>query len=139
VNYFFAFLFVTSSVFAEMSHAKEVKIPQMDVDEHYDNPLKEDELDVLAKLIHVNQGRLIKQKEMMELMALFQKQKQEFIEGNQSQKHSFAMVTNARHILTEIKEESLAYLFSTEYLEELVFFSSLAAKSMPLRPEMSSK
>ncbi len=96
--------------------------------------LAEDEVKVLEKLIEVNEQRLEMQKQLKEKMALFQKQKEEFVQGNQSQKHAAAMVFNAREILGEIKKENLAYLFSSEYLEELVFFSSIAGKSTPIRP-----
>ncbi len=96
--------------------------------------LIEDEVKSLAKLIEVNESRLEVQKKLKEKMVSFQKQKEEFIAGNDSQKHAFAMVSNAREILGEIKKENLAYLFSSEYLEELVFFSSIAGKSSPIRP-----
>ena len=96
--------------------------------------LVEDEVKSLEKLIEVNEVRLQVQKELKEKMLSFQKQKEEFIAGNESQKHAFSMVSNARSILGEIKKENLAYLFSSEYLEELVFFSSIAGKSAPLRP-----
>lgn len=96
--------------------------------------LGEDEVKSLAKLIEVNEVRLEVQKHLKEKMVLFKKQKEEFIEGNDSKKHAFAMVSNAREILGEIKKENLAYLFSSEYLEELVFFSSIAGKSSPIRP-----
>ena len=96
--------------------------------------LGEDEVKSLAKLIEVNEVRLEVQKHLKEKMVLFKKQKEEFIAGSDSQKHAFAMVSNAREILGEIKKENLAYLFSSEYLEELVFFSSIAGKSSPIRP-----
>lgn len=96
--------------------------------------LVEDEVKVLEKLIEVNEGRLRAQKDLKEKMSTFQKQKNRFIEGDQSKKHAFAMVTNAREILGIVKKENLNYLFPSEYLEELVFFSSIAAKSAPVRP-----
>ena len=96
--------------------------------------LGEDEVKTLEKLIEVNEHRLEVQKVLKEKMVLFKKQKEEFIAGNESQKHAFAMVSNAREILGDVKKENLAYLFSSEYLEELVFFSSIAGKSSPIRP-----
>lgn len=112
----------------------EVTIPPMTSLEEIRPLLVENEVKSLEKLIEVNEDRLLVQKELREKMISFQKQKEEFIAGNESQKHAFSMVTNAREILGEIKRENLAYLFSSEYLEELVFFSSIAGKSSPIRP-----
>jgi len=97
-------------------------------------PFFEDEISSLHRLIQVNEKRLGLQKELKEKMHLLQKQKDEFVLGNQSKSHTFTMVSNARKILISIKEENLSYLFDTEYLEELLFFSSLATKSVPMKP-----
>ena len=93
-----------------------------------------DEVSSLEQLIHVNEKRLLIQKDLKEKMIKFQKQKEEFHLGNQTKSHTFAMVSNARQILVSIKEEHLSYLFATDYLEELIFFSSIAAKSVPIKP-----
>ncbi len=97
-------------------------------------PFFADEISSLHQLITVNEGRLLKQKELKEKMEDFQKQKEGFLLGNQTKSHTFAMVSNARQILISVKEEHLSYLFDTEYLEELMFFSSLATKSVPIKP-----
>lgn len=102
--------------------------------EEKSNPLAGDEVATLERLIEINEKRLVIQKKIRDQMKLFKEQKEAFILGNQTQKHAFTMVSNARHILGEIKEEHLSYLFSSDYLEELVFFSSIAGKSAPLRP-----
>jgi len=96
--------------------------------------LVESEVSCLERLISINEQRLAAQKELKEKMRLFQEQKEQFIAGNQSQQFAFAMVSNARDILSKIKKENLSYLFPSEYLDELVFFSSIAAKSHPVRP-----
>ncbi len=93
-----------------------------------------DEVSSLENLIAANEKHLLAQKQLKEKMKLFQKQKDEFMLGNQSKSHAYAMVSNAREILTTIREEHLSYLFPTDYLEELIFFSSIAAKSVPLKP-----
>jgi hypothetical protein len=94
----------------------------------------EDEAEVLDQLIAANEKRLATQKVLRDLMVEFKQQKDEFFLGNQTKRHAFAMVSNARQILGIIKQEHLSYLFSPEYLEELVFFSSIAGKSAPVRP-----
>ncbi len=102
--------------------------------EEKSNPLAGDEVAALDRLIEINESRLATQKKIRDEMKLFKEQKDAFILGNQTQKHAFAMVSNARHILGELKEEHLIYLFSADFLEELVFFSSVAGKSAPVRP-----
>ena len=97
-------------------------------------PLFENEVASLQQLIAVNEKRLLAQKELKAKMEHFRKQKEEFWLGNQSKSHTFSMVSNAREILVAVKEEHLSYLFATDYLEELLFFSSVAAKSVPIRP-----
>ena len=96
--------------------------------------LFEDEIQALGKLIEINEKRLLVQKELREKMHVFQTQKEAFILGNQSKSHSFSMVSTARQILGLVKQEHLAYLFTADYLEELLFFSSIAGKSLPVRP-----
>jgi len=97
-------------------------------------PFFENEVTSLDQLIAANEKRLLVQKELKEKMIRFQKQKQEFLQGNQSKAHTFSMVSTARQIFSGIKEEHLSYLFANDYLEELIFFSSIAAKSVPIKP-----
>jgi len=89
---------------------------------------------ILSRLIDVQERRLATQKELCDKMELFRAQKEAFIEGDISQFHALTMVNNARDILGLIQEGHLAYLFPSVYLEELVFFSSIAGKSAPARP-----
>ena len=111
-----------------------VQLPASQVVEEKSAPFFEDEIASLHQLIAVNEKRLLAQKELKEKMLHFQKQKKEFLLGNQSKSHTFSMVSNARQILVSVKEEHLSYLFATDYLEELIFFSSIAAKSVPIKP-----
>lgn len=106
----------------------------VDVVEEKPVPFFENEVTSLDQLISANEKRLVAQKALKEKMVQFQRQKQEFLQGNQSKNHTFNMVSNARQILSSVKEEHLSYLFATDYLEELIFFSSIAAKSVPLKP-----
>jgi hypothetical protein len=122
-----SFSFLLSALTAQIE-------PPLVVLEEEKTLLAEDEIKCLEKLIAVNEERLEKQKQLKEKMTLFQKQKEEFIRGNQSKKHAFVMVSNAREILGDVKRENLSYLFPCEYLDELVFFSSIAGKSTPIRP-----
>jgi hypothetical protein len=97
-------------------------------------PFFEDEVSSIKQLIEKNEKRLAIQKRLKEKMELFQKQKEAFIAGNQTKSHAFSMVSTAREILTTVKEEHLSYLLSSDYLEELLFFSSIAGKTVPIKP-----
>jgi hypothetical protein len=96
--------------------------------------LLRDEVEAISKLIDEQMKHLRKETELKELMVLFRSQKDEFMAGNQTQKHARAMVSTAREILEGINHEHIAHLFPVEYLEELVFFASVAGKSRPARP-----
>lgn len=130
---FFLLISQSSLAFADVKQNESKVFPHVALEETA-SLLVEDEVDALEKLIEINEKRLRVQRTLKEKMRLFQQQKEEFILGNQSKKHAFIMVSNARDILSELKKEHLAYLFSKEYLEELVFFSSIAGKSTPVRP-----
>lgn len=122
------FLSVFSSVFADLPEPPKISVPDIGPS------LAEDEVNIISKLIEVNEKRLLAQKELQKKMALLKEQKEEFIRGNQTSKHAADMVFTASDVLGRIKKENLSYLFSSEYLEELIFFSSIAAKSNPVRP-----
>lgn len=92
------------------------------------------EVEAISQLIEEQQKHLARQITLKELMKTFQVQKEEFMQGKQTQKHAIAMVSTAREILDGINQEHIAHLFPAEYLEELVFFSSIAGKSRPNRP-----
>lgn len=93
-----------------------------------------DEVDALDKLITNQQKRLENQKELKDLMILFRFQKESFRKGEQTQKLASSMVNNAKAILALVQQERIAHLFTSEYLEELVFFSTVVGKSKPQRP-----
>lgn len=96
--------------------------------------LQRDEVEAISKLIDEQMKHLRKETELKELMVLFRSQKEEFLAGKQTQKHARAMVATAREILEGINIEHIAHLFPADYLEELVFFASIAGKSRPARP-----
>ncbi len=98
-------------------------------------PLKEeDEVVVIDRLILATQAQLGMQKHLKELMITFQQQKEMFIQGDQSKKLATQMVRSAREILEIISDEKIHYLFSTDYLDELKMFSSIAGKNGIKRP-----
>ncbi len=97
------------------------------------NPAAADELTILDGLIKRTQKQLETQSKLKDLMIQFKVQKKVFIQGNQSKQHSFDMVKTASKILDILSDEQLRHLFSTEYLEELALFSSIANKSKPGR------
>ncbi len=98
-------------------------------------PLAEnDEVKVIDQLITATSRQLETQKQMKELMLQFKKQREEFIQGNQTKSHAGRMVRTARQIYEMISSNHLEHLFAKDYLDELTFFSSIAGKTALTRP-----
>jgi hypothetical protein len=95
--------------------------------------LSEKEENVVETLIATTEKRLQKQKELRELVSAFKKEKDIFT-IEQTKKNAGQMVQTARKIMGIISEEKLQYLFSSDYLDELLFFSSIAGRNAPARP-----
>jgi hypothetical protein len=93
-----------------------------------------DEVEVIDDLIASTEAQLTIQKDLREGVVEFQKQRHSFELGSQTKKQAFIMVKTASRLLDGIKEHHLEQAFSPQFLEELVFFSSIADKSAPIRP-----
>jgi hypothetical protein len=91
----------------------------------------ENEIEVMGHLIDATQQKLDEQQALKKLMIVFQEQQERFFRGDQSKEHASRMVHSARQILDLIKDAHLTHLFTSEYLEELTLFSSIAGKSAP--------
>ena len=94
----------------------------------------EDEIKTVEQLIETTGRQLEGQKHLRELMLQFKKQKEEFVQGNQTKSHAGRMVRTARQIYEMIAANHLEHLFAKDYLDELTFFSSIAGKSAVTRP-----
>jgi hypothetical protein len=98
-------------------------------------PLAEnDEVKIIDQLITATSRQLETQKQMKELMLQFKKQREEFIQGNQTKSHAGRMVRTARQIFEMISSNHLEHLFAKDYLDELTFFSSIAGKTAVTKP-----
>jgi hypothetical protein len=95
---------------------------------------KEDEVAVMEYLIEATEKNLLMQKVLKEKILLFSEQKERFMLGEQSKQYASQMVRTAFEIYEIVKEHRLQYLFTSQYLEELALFSSIARKSYPTRP-----
>ncbi|MBS0620726.1 MAG: hypothetical protein JSS61_04635 [Verrucomicrobia bacterium] len=93
-----------------------------------------DEVAIVDDLILVTTRQLETQKQLRSLMLDFQKQQEEFVQGNQSKVHAKEMVRTARQIYEMISANHIQHLFPNAYLEELSFFSSIAGKTALSRP-----
>ena len=89
----------------------------------------EDEIVAIDNILENTLHQLEMQKQMKCLMVEFLRQKKEFAEGNQTKAHAGRMVRTARQIYESITAHHLEYLFLQEYIDELLFFSSIAGKS----------
>lgn len=94
----------------------------------------EDEIDALDHLIHATTRQLETQKQLKKLMLEFKKQREEFIQGNQTKAHASRMVRTARQIYEMITSNHMEHLFAKDYMEELTFFSSIAGKTAVTKP-----
>lgn len=97
------------------------------------NPI-EDEIVLIEDLLRSTEKQLEIQKKLKILMIEFKKQKDLFIKGLQSKKHASLMVVTASKIMDLISSGHLQHLFSSEYLEELALFTSIANKHRPSSP-----
>lgn len=106
-----------------------IQVPQSSLSEPKKGIYAEDETTVMGHLMENTAQQLEVQKQMHQLMLDFRIQKDEFARGNQTKSHAARMVRTARQIYEGITAHHLQYLFSQEYLEELLFFSSIAGKN----------
>jgi hypothetical protein len=97
--------------------------------------IKDDELSAITQFIVIQQKRLERQRDLKNQILEFRVQKVAFMNGNKTVKHASLMVSTAKEIFNSINEMKIAYLFSADYIEELIFFSSVAEKSRPIRPQ----
>jgi hypothetical protein len=106
-----------------------VQVPQSSLQESGHQINSENEIATMNNLVENTLHQLEVQKQMRQLMVDFQKQKEEFARGNQTKAHAAQMVRTARFVYESIQAHHLQYLFSQEYLDELLFFSSIAGKN----------
>jgi len=106
-----------------------IQVPQSSLEEPKSFFHGTDEITAMNHLMENTTYQLEIQKQMRQLMVDFQQQKEEFVQGNQTKAHAAQMVRTARQIYEMIAAHHLQYLFSKEYLDELLFFSSIAGKN----------
>jgi hypothetical protein len=95
---------------------------------------EEDEVKIVEQLIFATVQQLETEKHLKNLMLQFKKQREEFIQGNQTKAHAGRMVRTARQIYETITANHFEHLFAKDYLDELTFFSSIAGKTAMTRP-----
>ena len=111
-----------------------LQIPQSSLLEAKNQIKTADEITAIDSLIESTAQQLEFQKQLRLLMVEFIKQKEEFAQGNQTKAHASSMVRTARQIYEGISTFHLQNLFPQDYLDELVFFSSIAGKNTVTRP-----
>ena len=109
-------------------------VPQSPLTEDSLSLREDDEFKAIDQLISATTQELEAQKQMKELMLQFKKQREEFVQGNQTKSHAGRMVRTARQIYELITSHHLEHLFAKDYLDELTFFSSIAGKSALTKP-----
>lgn len=135
MNFFLKILFLTTIwVSIGSTENPTLLIPQSSLIETALPLAENDEVKVAEQLIIATSRQLETQKQMKELMLQFKKQREEFIQGNQTKSHAGRMVRTARQIYEMISSNHLEHLFAKEYLDELLFFSSIAGKTAITKP-----
>ena len=131
----FTFLiFVLSNVCFCFGENPTLLIPQSSLIETHVPLGAEDEVKTIDQLIVATTQQLESQKQLKELMLQFKKQREEFVQGNQTKSHAGRMVRTARQIYEMITLNHIEHLFAKDYLDELSFFASIAGKSSVKRP-----
>jgi len=128
---FVSFLFLYGLCHAEN---QSLLVPQSPLTEDSLSLREDDEFKAIDQLISATTQELEAQKQMKELMLQFKKQREEFVQGNQTKSHAGRMVRTARQIYEMITSHHLEHLFAKDYLDELTFFSSIAGKSALTKP-----
>ena len=126
---YFLDLVLLSILLSSAYGAASIRVPQSSLMEPKSFINGDDEVVAMNHLMENTSHQLGVQKHMHELMLDFRRQKEEFAGGNQTKAHAAQMVRTARQIYESITTYHLHYLFSQEYLEELLFFSSIAGKN----------
>jgi hypothetical protein len=135
MKYFFYFsILIFPWIALSLAENPTLLIPQSSLIETSVPLSPEDELKTIEQLIINTTKQLETEKQLRELMMQFKKQKDEFIQGNQTRSHTARMVKTARQIHEMLIVHHLDHLFTKEYIDELVFFSSIAGKSAVTRP-----
>ncbi len=111
-----------------------LQVPQSSLLEVKNQTTSADEIIAMDSLIESTARQLESQKHLREMMIEFIKQKEEFMQGNQTKSHASFMVRTARQIYEQISSNHIQNLFPQDYLDELVFFSSIAGKNTVKQP-----
>ncbi len=127
-------IIILSWVFCLYAENPTLLIPQSSLIET-SLPLGEnDEIKTIDQMIVATTKQLEAQKQMRELMLQYKKQREEFVQGNQSKSHASKLVRTARQISEMIASNHIEHLFAKDYLDELTFFSSIAGKTAIRKP-----
>jgi hypothetical protein len=128
------FLLSITGISVVHSDNSTLRIPQSSLMETTLPLSEDDEMKIIDQLISATSRQLDMQKQMKELMLQFKRQREDFIQGNQTKSHAGKMVRTARQIYEMITSNHLEHLFAKDYLDELTFFSSIAGKTAVTRP-----
>jgi hypothetical protein len=111
-----------------------LQVPKSSLVETLQALTTQDEVEVVGRLIVATQHQLEVQTELKRLMVEFKQQEDAFADGLQTKAHAAKMVRTARRLLELITDLHVQHLFSSQYMEELTLFSSIAGKTTPPRP-----
>ena len=91
--------------------------------------INDDELKAITNLIETTEKRLENQKKIRELMVVFREENKAFEKGKEEKRIGYQMAKTADKIILLIEAEHLQTLFSSSYMEELIFYRNLLKMS----------
>lgn len=87
-----------------------------------------DEITILLELIETSKKNLEEQKKLLKLIVDFKKAREAFITEPTSVKLAALLVKSAAEVSNEIEKSQLSYLFPTDFMTEIRFFTQVGEK-----------
>jgi len=91
-------------------------------------------VEAIEQLIASTQTRLEEERHLRRLLIQVQEEKEKFIKGEQTRACAARLSAAAQGAIQKIEQEHLHHLFSSEYMEELQFFSSIGDRHVLKKP-----
>lgn len=129
-RYFFIFLFLSQNAFSLLGDAEDSEHLKAEKIAFYET----DQLKIIDSLIHLEEVKLEKHKELKTLILSLKEKEDAFLLDPDNKKKAYNLVSTARQALEIIAEMKIEHLFSPDFLKDLTFYASIAGKSKPSRP-----
>lgn len=96
---------------------------------------EQDEISVILELIDASKKNLEEQRKLLKLIVDFKKARESFISEPTSPRLATSLVKSAAAVSKEIEANQLTYLFSSDFLSEIRFFTQVGEKHSPKKSD----